>query len=102
MPDWAAVPGTVAVLLLPSVAWSLVYREPKLVLDVVPLYALECWLAPSWRVFLRVLWILACAWQASCLGNFAFDSRVCFALDKVGVALRHSLCSFNQASLLLC
>lgn len=83
---WAAFAGTVAVLLLPSVAWSLVYREPKIVLDVLPLYALECWLAPRWRVLLRALWTLACAVTLLLEWNIFPESYWFYAKMWAGVA----------------
>lgn len=47
-------------LVLPSFVWSLVYREPKVVVDVIPLMLVEAMLPSLMSRLLRIFWCVVC------------------------------------------
>lgn len=49
-----------AILLLPSLAWSLFYHTPKLVVDVLLLWSMEPFLSRAAQILLRTSWISLC------------------------------------------
>lgn len=51
---------TTTLLLLPSMAWTLFYHKPKLVLDVLLLWGLEPFLPLLAQIIVRTLWISLC------------------------------------------
>lgn len=54
------IPRLLFLVAAPSIAWSLTYRSPKFVLDVVLLLALEPFLPRGLTIPVRLVWVLIC------------------------------------------
>lgn len=78
-----------ALLFLPSLAWSMVYRVPKLVLDPIILLAVENFLPVLLRPVARALWVTLCAVMLLLEWN-VFPESYGFYMGMIGTALNSS------------
>ncbi|MDH4742997.1 sulfatase-like hydrolase/transferase [Sphingomonas sp. CBMAI 2297] len=79
--------GLVLYLVLPSLAWSMVYRQPKLVADTLLMIPIELFLPKLARPFWRLAWITACGAMLLLEWNIFFESYGFYAHLLFEIAL---------------
>lgn len=77
------------ILCLPSLAWSIIYRSPKVVLDVILFLPVEAFLISSLRPVFRVLWLILCGLMLLLEWNI-FPESYGFYLSMFGTSLNSS------------